>query len=361
MEAIYYDGKTSQPYDAQISIFGNTLTINYENGQVVWAISQIDYSSFTGRGKTMLKYGEFPHQYLEFLIDSSLFNALESHLPRRREGFWAFSNELANSGFRGVLIGLAIFIAITIGFYFLVLPKVAEYVADKIPIETEIDLGKQFYDSFVGDMEIDKAKTKLLNDFAKKVDFETEYPLKFTVVKSEQVNAFALPGGNIVVFDAILKKIKTPEELVALLSHEVTHVKERHSLKGLARNLAGSLAVSVVIGDMNTIGNILVSQANNIYQLGFTRDMEKQADLEGLEIMYHNKLDPQGMIHLMERLHEEEKKYGVDKMRDYLNSHPMTKERIAYITKESKGRKGEKNKELEEIWEKIGGKIGEKK
>ncbi len=353
MEAIYYDGKTSQPYDAQISILGNSLTINYENGQVVWAISAIDYSSFTGKGKTMLKYGEFPHQYLEFSLDSPLFHALENHLPRRREGFWAFSNELANSGFRGVLIGSAIFIAITAGFYFLVLPKFAEYVATKIPIETEISIGKQFYESFVGDMKVDKAKTKLLNDFAKKIDFETKYPLKFTVVKSEQVNAFALPGGNIVVFSAILKKIKSPEELVALLSHEVTHVKERHSLKGLARNLAGSLVVSVVIGDMSSIGNILVSQANNIYQLGFTRDMEKEADLEGLEIMYHNKLDPQGMIHLMERLHEEEKKYGVDKMPTYLNSHPMTKERIAYISKESKGRKGEKNEELDVIWKKI--------
>ena len=354
--AIYYDGKTSQPYDAQISIVGNSLTINYENGRVVWAISGIDYSSFMGKGKTMLKFGEFPHQYLEFSIDSSLFHTLETYLPKRKAGFWAFSNELANAGFRGVLIGLSIFIAITAGIYFLVLPKVAEYVVDKIPIETEVDLGKQFYESFVVNMEVDKEKTKLLSDFAKKIDFETKYPLKFTVVKSQQVNAFALPGGNVVVFSAILEKIKSPEELVALLSHEVTHVKERHSLKGLARNLSGSLVVSVVIGDMNTIGNILVSQANNIYQLGFTRDMEKQADLEGLEIMYHNKLDPQGMLHLMERLHEEEKKVGVDKMPAYLNSHPMTKERIAYITEESKGRKGVKNDSLEVIWVKIQGK-----
>lgn len=351
--AIYYDGKTSQPYDAQISITENSLTINYGNGQVAWAIHQIDYSSFTGKGKTMLKYGEFPHQFLEFPIGSPLFNALENYLPKRKQGFWAFSNELANDGFRGVLISSVIFIAIVAGFYFFGLPKIAEYVATKIPIETEIEMGKEFYESFVGDMKTDQEKTKLLNDFAKNIDFNTKYPLKFTVVKSDQVNAFALPGGNVVVFDAILKKIKTPEELVALLSHEVTHVKERHSLKGLARNLAGSLSLSVIVGDMNTIGNILVSQANNIYQLGFTREMEKQADLEGLEIMYHNKLDPQGMIRLMERLNEEEKKAGVDKMPAYLNSHPMTKERIAYISKESKGKTGIKNEVLEGIWEKM--------
>ncbi len=353
MEAIYYAGKPSQPYDAQVSISGNSLTISYENGQVIWAISQIDYSSFTGKGKTMLKYGEFPHQYLEFPIDSALFAALETYLPKRREGFWAFANELAGAGFRGVLITIAIFVAITAGFYFLLLPKIAEYAALQLPMEAEVELGKQFYDSFVGDMEVDEERTKQLQAFAKKIDFQTEYPLKFTVVKDKQVNAFALPGGNVVVFDAILEKIKTPEELAALLSHEVTHVKERHSLKGLARSLAGSMVVSVVVGDMNAIGSILVSQARNIYELGFTRDMEKEADLEGLEIMYHNKLDPKGMVRLMERLHEEEKKYGVDKMPAYLNSHPMTNERIAYISKESKGHSGQKNAELEEIWKKI--------
>ena len=353
MEAIYYDGKTSQPYDAQVSILGNFMTISYENGQVAWSIMQIDYSSFTGKGKTMLKYGEFPHQYLEFPIDSPLFSILENYLPKRREGFWAFANELAGAGVLGALITIAIFVSIAGSVYFLLLPKIAEYAASQIPIEAEVELGKQFYDSFVGGMEIDKERTKELQAFAKKMDFQTEYPLKFTVVKDKQVNAFALPGGNIVVFDAILAKMKTPEELAALLSHEVTHVKDRHSLKGLARGLAGSMVVSVLIGDMNAIGNLLVSQASNIYELGFTRDMEKEADLEGLEIMYHNNLDPKGMINLMERLHEEEKKYGVDKMPAYLNSHPLTKERIDYISKESKGHSGKKNVELEEIWEKI--------
>ena len=353
MEAIYYDGKTSQPYDAQVSVLGNFMTISYENGQVAWSIMQIDYSSFTGKGKTMLKYGEFPHQYLEFPIDSPLFSILENYLPKRREGFWAFANELAGAGVLGALITIAIFVSIAGSVYFLLLPKIAEYAASQIPIEAEVELGKQFYDSFVGGMEIDKERTKELQAFAKKMDFQTEYPLKFTVVKDKQVNAFALPGGKIVVFDAILAKMKTPEELAALLSHEVTHVKERHSLNGLARGLAGSMVVSVLIGDMNAIGNLLVSQASNIYELGFTRDMEKEADLEGLEIMYHNNLDPKGMINLMERLHEEEKKYGVDKMPAYLNSHPLTKERIDYISKKSKGHSGKKNVELEEIWEKI--------
>ncbi|WP_337042770.1 M48 family metallopeptidase [Emticicia sp. 17c] len=353
--ATYYDGKTSLPYEAQVDVFGNSLTIYYNSMQVVWAITAIDYSSFTGKGKTMLKYGDFPHQYLEFPIDSDLSKVLEKYLPKRAAGFWAFANEMASSGFKGVFISVAIFLSTVAGIYFIALPSLAAYVAGKIPMDTEIELGKQFYKAFVGNADIDSRKTRLLNKFASKIDFETAYPLKFTVVRDNQVNAFALPGGNIVVYSGILEKIKSPEELAALLSHEVTHVKERHSLKGLARSLAGSMLISIIVGDMTTIGNIMVSQANNIYQLSFSRDMEKEADLEGLEIMNHNHLNPQGMVHLMERLQDEEKKYKADQMPGYLSSHPMTKDRISYIKQQSKGKTGEKNKDLDTLWQQIQG------
>ena len=355
--AVCYDGQTSQPHEALIDVFGNSLTIHYKDKQVVWAISDIDYSSFTCKGKTMLKYGVFPHQYLEFSIDSSLSGVLQNYLPKRKGGFWAFANELANSGFRGVLIGIAIFLAVSAGAYFIVLPGIASYLAGKIPMEAEVELGKQFYKSFVGNSKIDKEKTKLLNDFAKRIDFETNYPLKFTVIKENQINAFALPGGNIVVFSGILEKMQSSEELAALLSHEVTHIKERHSLKGLARSLAGSIVISIMVGDMTSVGNILVSQANNIYQLDFSRAMEKQADLEGLEIMHHNELDPQGMVHLMERLSEEEKKHNMDKMPTYLNSHPLTKERVTYIKEHSKGGRVEEHEELDKLWEQMRGPV----
>ncbi|RYU93101.1 M48 family metallopeptidase [Emticicia agri] len=349
---IYYDGQTSQPHQAHIEVFGNSLSIYYDEKKVVWAISEIEYGSFSGKGKTMLQYAVFPHQYLEYTNDSSLAQALSGYLPKHTSGLAGRTKEY-NAVLKAALMGIAIFSAIAAVIYFILLPFVASFIASKIPVSTEIALGEKFYESFIGDAEIDKEKTKLLNDFALKIDFETIYPLKFTVVKDNQVNAFALPGGNVVVFSGILDKIKSSEELAALLAHEVTHVKERHSLKGLARSLTGSLLISVIFGDMGSLGSVLASQADDIYQLGFSREMEKEADLEGLQLMYHNQLDPQGMIHLMERLHEEEQKQGSSKMLAYLNSHPMTDDRITYIRENSAGKTGTAHKELDSVWEKI--------
>lgn len=371
-KAVYYDGKTSQPHQAEVSVFGNMLTIDYQQleeiFQVKWEVSNIDYASFTGKGKTMLKYGDFPHQYLELSIDSPLFNELKQLLPKRKEGFWAFSNELANSGFRGVLIASSIFVAFSVVFYFWVLPKIAEYIASKIPMSTEVTLGEELYDGMIKDYDIDSTKTKQLNDFAKRINFDTDYPLKFTVVDEKMVNAFAMPGGNVVVFEGILKKMDKPEQLAALLSHEVSHVKERHTLKGMARSLAGSVVISVITGDVNTVGGILIEQADNLNGLKFSRGLEKDADLKGLEIMYRNHLKPDGMVELMEHLQAEEdemlgrdkKKKGdkesesqADKILGYVSTHPLTKERIEYLKEETKGKKGVDNEDLTEIFKKL--------
>lgn len=64
-----------------------------------------------------------------------------------------------------------------------------------------------------------------------------DHPLTFHVVRDDQVNAFALPGGHIVVFTGILERMDLPEELAALLAHEGTHVQERHSTRMLMRQL----------------------------------------------------------------------------------------------------------------------------
>lgn len=351
-EATYYDGQTSQPRKAQVEVFGNSLSIYHEGQKVVWAISEIDYSPFMGKGKIMLQYGAFPHQYLEYQSDSALAKLLQEYLPKSHGKVETMAREY-NAIIRGALIGIAIFSAIAAIIYFVLLPSLASYLASKIPTSTEIAIGDKFYESFVKDAKVDTEKSKALNEFARKIDFETQYPLKFTVVKDKQVNAFALPGGNIVVYSGILDKMKSAEELAALLSHEVTHIKERHSLRGLSRNLAGSVLISLVFGDTGSISSVLANKAEDFYQLGFSRGMEKEADLKGLQIMYHNRLDPQGMVHLMERLKEEEKEQGSTKMLSYLNSHPMTNERLTYIKEHSRKHTGIINKNLDNSWKEL--------
>src|SRR5690606_36345304 len=113
-------------------------------------------------------------------------------------------------------------------------------------------------------------------------------------VDSEEVNAFALPGGKIFVYSGILEKMGSYKELTALLGHEISHVTNRHSLKSMSRNVASSLVLSSVFGDAGGLSVNLISKVNEFKSLDYSRDLETEADNEGLQVMLDNKVDPQG-------------------------------------------------------------------
>ncbi|WP_259013940.1 M48 family metallopeptidase [Emticicia fluvialis] len=347
--ATYYDGQTSRPHQVQVEVWGNSLRINDANINIVWAITEIEFSAFMGKGKTMLQYGAFPHQHLEFPSDSPLAIALKAYLPglsgkptkevRQYEAFLKAALIMA-----GVAAGLLL------ALYYWLLPVVVSFVVSKIPVSAEVAIGEKFYQGLMGNARVDKKATAALTGFAGCIDFETKYPLRFTVVENKDVNAFALPGGHVVVYSGIIDKLKTPEELAALLAHEVTHIKERHSLNALTRSMAGSVLLSFVFGDDGTLANLLLSKADEIHQLGFSRSMEKEADLKGLQLMANNHLDTQGMLRLMQRLQAQENENRSKGVPAYLSSHPLTEERITYITEQPIPASQTRNKAIEEAW-----------
>ena len=101
----------------------------------------------------------------------------------------------------------------------------------QIPIGLETKLGEAMYENVISQFNKDDSLTHKVNDFVKEIDFKTDYAVEITVVKEDKMNAFALPGRHIIVFDKIISNMKTKEELAALLAHEVAHVHYRHSLK----------------------------------------------------------------------------------------------------------------------------------
>jgi predicted Zn-dependent protease len=199
---------------------------------------------------------------------------------------------------------------------------------------------------------VDSTGTIELQDFADQLNLSRTYPIRVTLVKSDIVNAYALPGGNIVVYSGILKKIKTPEELAALLSHESTHVNERHSLKSLLRSAANGLIVSILLSDASGITGTLVSNAQTLNGLSYSRSLEKEADQKGMELLLANGVDLEGMRDLMRTLEAEG---DVPGSISFLSSHPLTKERIQAATKFIKDHPQsiEEREDLKEQFEKL--------
>ncbi|MEG1055578.1 MAG: M48 family metalloprotease, partial [Janthinobacterium sp.] len=169
---------------------------------------------------------------------------------------------------------------------------------------------------------------------------ETNYDYFFFAVRDPQLNAFALPGGFIAVHSALLLAAQTEAELASVLSHEIGHVAQRHiarmlgqqrqdALMPLAAILLAALA-SRAGGDV-AMGVFAAGQGLAIQrQLNFGRDAEREADRIGFQIMGEAGFDTTGMVAFFGRMQAASRSYS-DLMPAYLQTHPLTTERIADI------------------------------
>ncbi|ULQ53575.1 M48 family metallopeptidase [Flavihumibacter fluvii] len=219
---------------------------------------------------------------------------------------------------------------VMIGGYYLLVASIARFGVQFISPKKEAELGQMMYNAMMEQEKIDTLSTAYVQQFAAPLKLSENYQIRITVVDEKEVNAFAIPGGNIVIYKGILKNMRHPGELVALLGHEASHVNERHSLRNILQEMTGSMLLSMVFGDLGSIGGAIAGRANMIRSLSYSRGLEEEADELGMERMLRNKVDPQGMVLLMDRLEESEKDVSLP---GFLSTHPVTSARKAHAQK----------------------------
>jgi Zn-dependent protease with chaperone function len=217
-----------------------------------------------------------------------------------------------------IALGTVIYFTISI-----ILPKVAiHFISEK----QESALGNQFFKSFIEDSKIDSNASYTIQKFADELNLSNKYKIKIVVVKDTTVNAFALPGGYIVVYSGILRALEKPSELVALLSHETSHINKRHSLKSMLTSISSNFAISLLTSDINGISGAIISNVNLLRGYSYSRTLEKEADDEGMNLMVANNLNPIGMKWLMEDLAKANN--DIPTSISFLSTHPLTTNRI---------------------------------
>lgn len=248
----------------------------------------------------------------------------------------AFSAGKAGSGANKLMIALGLvtvfFVLLPLLVYFLLLPLLADKAAQVVPISTEQQIGEQTYHEFTGNAGVNQQAGDIANHFFQALKFKSEYPVNITVINDSTVNAFALPGGHIIVYAGILHKMDNALQLAALLSHEYSHVVLKHSTRSLFRALSSYVMVSLLLGDATGVAAVVVQNADQLKQLSYSRAFETEADKNGLKLLAEQHIDPKGMISLFETLQKEEKEHQA--FPGFLSTHPLTADRIAEIESE---------------------------
>jgi predicted Zn-dependent protease len=249
-----------------------------------------------------------------------------------------------------ILVGCFILAAILL-FYFFILPWLADRAAMNFPKEQEIALGAELKKQYLLSERIDTQKTRLLNEFASKLDLGNDFPADYTVVDADIVNAYALPGGPIVVYAGIIRKMESPEELAGILAHERSHVLRHHSTRSVFQNLSGVLLINLVLGDASSFINLIAQNGQQIQQLSYSRELELEADREGLQLLLKNKVNPKGMLSLLEKLKQENTGSIVP---EFLSTHPLPDSRIEALKKLIVNHsESSTHSELDSIWLKL--------
>lgn len=209
-----------------------------------------------------------------------------------------------------------------------------EVAVNRIPIEWEQKLGESTYRDFLSRQEIVKegpavaAANEMTQRLTEKIP-DNPYKFEISVVKSEVVNAFALPGGYIVVFTGLMKKAESGEEVAGVLSHELNHVLQRHGMDRVVKSLGLMAVVTILVGDPQGLAGLMKQVGLELFTLKFGRAQETEADLTGLHLLHQARIDPAGMIRFFERLSEKDR----DRM-EWFSTHPMSQARAERLKAE---------------------------
>lgn len=214
-------------------------------------------------------------------------------------------------------------VAVAVGLWFGA-DLLVELAVDRIPVEWERKLGESAYQDFLSHQEIVKegpAAAAVQEMTTRLIEQIPNNPYRFevTVVKSDVVNAFALPGGYVVVFTGLMKKAESGEEVAGVLGHELNHVLQRHGVERIVKTLGVVAVVTILVGDQQGLIGLVKQLGVELMALKFSREQETEADVTGLKLLYRARIDPAGMITFFQRLSEKE-----EGRVEWLSTHPVS-------------------------------------
>lgn len=319
-EALFFDGQTARPQTVLLqldSVLSRLVFVSNTGQEHFWPMSLLKYRETTIGFE--VRYGEYRAELLR-INDPDFIARLKTDYPQYVGPTWY--ERFIGAGLKVHLsLGLSA-LAFLVLAYLYVLPWIAEKAVYLLPLSYDQSMGETYFDNLIDQSQLDRPLSDALTAFASELELENEN-LRLYVMDDKTVNAFALPGGIIVVHRGILEKMNDYDALVALLGHEVAHVNQRHSMKMLSRNVSGYLFISVALSDVNGVMAVLADNVQTLRSLSYSRAFEEEADREGLAIMRKNKVAASGMVALFEALEEEK----TDFIPDFLRTHPMTESR----------------------------------
>lgn len=255
-----------------------------------------------------------------------------------------------------------------IGWGFMSMPGCYRGAVDQtvasLPYSVDESLGEQAEASMeVGDVLEDEVVIEAMEDMVERLSdhFErTDVPASevewhVRVVQSDQVNAFALPGGYITIFTGLIENAETPDMVAGVVGHEMAHVLQRHGLKRVANEIGLFAGLRLIVGDTGGLVGLAGAVLKEASANNYSQTNESEADTFGTEAVLRAGLDPEALAEFFLLL---KRKYGdVPTALAWMSSHPDHDSRAEAIRAITEGMERPDPAPLEIDWDDIQSRI----
>lgn len=202
--------------------------------------------------------------------------------------------------------------------------------------EVSLDLEKKIGDEIWKSMKITEpmdssvARIEFVNSVKNKICLSNRFDtasINVHLVNRDIINAFAMPGGHLVVYTGLFKKCKSAEQLAGIMGHEIAHIQEKHVTKKLIKEVGLSVLVAITGGNVEGVKAVI----EHLSSVAYDRKLEKEADLKSIEYLNAANINPVGLAEFMEELDKMDGELPEEL--GWFSTHPKSKERAKYIRK----------------------------
>lgn len=298
LDAAYSDGETAASHDVVLSLDGGELRIESDQLSVRWPVKAVRLLSHIPGEPFILGHKRTDER---LVLDPASETVLTAWFPalldtrRRRRGTLYLGGSLT-----GLAAGLA-------AAFFFGIPALSGPLAQQVPLDVEERMGEQT-NTMIGFFARECVHSDLARSELDRIATEfsqasqSPFPLQIRIVDAEFPNAFAMPGGRIIVTDELIELMNTPEEFLGVLAHETAHVAQRHVMAAQLRQLGSGMVLELLIGGGSGAGQELARAGASVEGLRHSRSAEREADALGIAYMDALDIDPDGMARFFEVL-----------------------------------------------------------
>ncbi len=334
----YHDGRHARADRVQIVIGGSAIDILASDGTLLdrWPSDQVRLSAPADtHGPIRLQHTDNPARLA--IRDPRAYETLKLYCTNLGVGITTSRREWSTIG-----LWSAAAVAVVVAIFLFVIPAGSAWFAVRIPPPLEVRLGKNIARQLTVILAATQARTeseitctspggdRVLADIASRLEqaAQTHLPITVTVIDHPMINAFALPGGQILLFRGLIENADSAEEVVGVLAHEVGHVLHRHPTEIALKNTAGAGLVSILVGDF-TGGAALAAATQLLLTSSNTRDAERQADATAVQLLNDLGISAEPLASFFTKTDTDTE--SLDGILGYLSTHPADADRAATI------------------------------